>query len=100
MKLDFFLPDYGVVIECQGEQHFVASDFMGGEEKLASLQRRDRLKEALCLEHGINVLYYSDLGYDYPYPVIEDPSLLLEAIYSNGDFDPDSLEDPKLPLEY
>ena len=100
LKLDFFIPEYGVAIECQGEQHFIASDFMGGEEKLLSLQRRDRLKESLCLEHGINILYYSDLGYDYPYPVIEDISLLLEAIYLNGDFDSSALDDPKLPLEF
>lgn len=100
MKLDFFLPDYGVAVECQGEQHFIASDYMGGEEKLLELQHRDRLKEELCSLHGINVLYYSDLGFDYPYPVIEDKGLLLEAIYANGDFDPSALEDPELPLQF
>lgn len=100
MKLDFFLPDYGVAIECQGEQHFFASDFMGGEEKLIKLQNRDSLKENLCLDHGINVLYYSDLGIDYPYPVYEDLSLLLKAIEANGDFDSSLWKDPELPLSF
>lgn len=100
MKLDFFLPDYGVTIECQGEQHFIASDFMGGEEKLRALQRLDLLKEELCTAHGINVLYYSNLGFDYPYFVIEDKSVLLEVIYANGDYDLSVLDDPELPLNW
>ena len=98
LKLDFFLPDYGVAIECQGEQHFVASDYMGGEQKLRDLQDRDALKERLCSEHGINVLYFSDLGFDYPYPVIEDTSFLMQAILANGDFDSSVLEYPELPF--
>lgn len=100
LKLDFFLPDYGVAIECQGEQHFIPSDFMGGEAGLQEVQERDYLKERLCSEHGINTLYYSDLGLDYPYPVIEDKAVLLDAIKSNGEFDPSVLYDPELPLEY
>ena len=26
-KVDFYLPDYKIVIECQGEQHFTPVDF-------------------------------------------------------------------------
>lgn len=100
LKLDFFLPDYGVAIECQGEQHFIASDYMGGEDKLIEVQSRDRLKESLCLSHGVNVLYYSDLDLDYPYPVIENHSILLEAIYANGDFDLSAVDDPELPFSF
>ena len=100
LRLDFFLPDYGVAIECQGVQHFLPSDFMGGEKQLLELQNRDSIKESLCLDHGINVLYYSDLGLDYPYPVYEDLSLLLQAIKANGDFDSDLWKDPELPLSF
>lgn len=100
LKLDFFLPDYGVAVECQGEQHFNPCDYMGGEDALKTIQERDYLKEELCEKHGINVLYYSDLNIDYPYAVIEDKSQLLSAIYANGDFDPSSLYDPELPLEF
>ena len=100
LKLDFFLPDYGIAIECQGEQHFVASTFMGGEAALVELQKRDHLKEQLCVRHGINVFYYSDLDIDYPYPVFEDLSQLLKAIKSNGKFDLSLLSDPELPFEY
>lgn len=100
MKLDFFLPDYGVAVECQGEQHFISSEFMGGDNGLQKVQRRDRLKESLCQVHGINVLYYSDLGIDYPYPVFEDLSFLLKAIFANGDFDKSLLGDPELPLVF
>lgn len=100
LKLDFFLPDYGIAIECQGEQHFFPSDFMGGEQGLKKIQERDYLKEQLCQMHGLNVLYYSDLDIDYPYPVIEDKSLLIQAIENNGDYDPSVLIDPELPLSF
>lgn len=100
MYLDFFLPDYGVAIECQGGQHFVADPFMGGDEGLELIQARDRKKEALCQEHGINVLYYSDYGIEYPYPVFEDISALWVAVENEGDFDPDLWRDPVLPFEF
>lgn len=29
LRLDFYLPDYKVAIECQGEQHFIPVDFAG-----------------------------------------------------------------------
>lgn len=100
MFLDFYLPDYGVVIECQGIQHFEAVDFFGGEEGFERTQLRDKTKKHLCEKHGLKMLYYSDLDVDYPYPVIEDKGLLLEAIYANGDFDPSALEDPELPFQF
>ena len=100
MYLDFFLPEYGVAIECQGEQHFEASEFFGGEEAFIETQKRDEKKEKLCNEHSIAVLYYSDLGIDYPYPVIENPSILLAAIYDNESFDPSLWKDPELPFDF
>jgi len=100
MFLDFYLPDHGVVIECQGLQHFEAIDFFGGEDGFERTKSRDERKRFLCEKHGLKVLYYSDLGLDYPYPVIEDMGILLDAIYSSGDFDPSVLEDPELPLSF
>lgn len=100
MHLDFFLPDYGVAIECQGGQHFFSVDYYGGDKVFKETKKRDLLKEKLCGEHGITVLYYSDLGIAYPYPVIENPTILLGAIYSNGTLDNSKWQDPELPFEY
>jgi hypothetical protein len=82
--LDFFLPDYSVAIECQGEQHFHACDYYGGEAAFRETKKRDLLKRKLCKDHGIRVLYYSDLGIKYPYDVIENLETLLRAIKERG----------------
>ncbi len=84
LRLDFFLPEYGVAIACQGGQHFFSIDYYGGEKGLQSTQERDAQKKELCEKHGIRVLYYSDLGLVYPYFVFEDFEALLHAIKEKG----------------
>lgn len=84
MHLDFFLPDYGVAIECQGGQHFRSVDFYGGDAALQYTIERDTIKKQQCEEHGIRMLYYSDLGIEYPYYVIEDLTVLLKAVQDGG----------------
>ena len=98
--IDFFLPDYGVGIECQGGQHFESIDYFGGDEMFRRTKIRDTLKQRLCKDHGIEIIYYSDIGIDYPYPVIEDPRLLLEAIKARGMVDRSRWKDPELPLDF
>jgi hypothetical protein len=84
MFLDFFLPEYGVAIECQGGQHFAPSDLFGGEEFYKLTVERDAAKKRLCEEHGIRILYYSNAHVEYPYPVFESLRLLLKAIKDKG----------------
>lgn len=98
--LDFFIPKYGVAIECQGEQHFRPLDFFGGKEAFVQAIERDKMKRRLCKGHNIKILYFSDLGIRYPYPVIEEPKQLLDAIYAHGEVDSSIWEDPELPLSF
>ncbi len=101
LSLDFYLPDYNIAIECQGIQHFKPIDFWGGDNSLEQAKKRDALKKQLCEEKGIKVLYFSNLGIKYPYPVIEDTSILLQAILSKGTSDkPLWQPDPELPFTY
>lgn len=79
-ELDFYLPQYNVAIECQGIQHFKEREFF--EESLDIIQKRDERKRILCEEHGIKLLYYSNLGIDYPYEVLENKDELLQKIKS------------------
>ena len=79
-SLDFYLPDYKVGIECQGGQHFFPIDYFGGEDSLIECQKRDKRKFKRCDKHGIKLLYYSNLGIEYPYTVFEDLNLLFEEI--------------------
>ena len=100
MFIDFFIPDYGVGIECQGGQHFESVEFLGGDETFEKTKARDIQKKDLCKEHGIEILYYSDIGIDFPYPVIEDPAVLIDAIKAHGKVDPSQWKDPELPFEF
>lgn len=100
MFLDFFLPDHGVAVECQGEQHFVPIDYFEGEAGYRRTVARDETKKQLCGSHGIQVVYNSDLGIDYPYPVIENLGQLLETIKSHGKVDPGKWKDPELPFNF
>lgn len=62
MHLDFFLPEQGVAIECQGEQHFVPSEFFGGEAMYIDTLARDKAKRELCEAHGIKCYTFQILG--------------------------------------
>lgn len=65
MYLDFFIVDKGIVIECQGEQHFDErhGTFLSPTHKdFAALSERDRLKKMLCEEHGIKMIYVVGCG--------------------------------------
>lgn len=58
LKLDFYLPDYNVGIECQGEQHIIKfSDRRMDEKKFDYIVLRDVKKNKLCFEYGIKLLY-------------------------------------------
>lgn len=50
LKFDFYLPDYNICIEYNGRQHYsvVKNNFFGGEEKLISRQKRDKIKVKFC----------------------------------------------------
>lgn len=55
LSLDFYLHDFNIAIECQGEQHFINRGIM---TKLDEIKFRDALKKELCKEHGVKLVYY------------------------------------------
>lgn len=79
-SLDFYLTDYKIGIECQGEQHFLDDKTFGGYNTYSKILSRDKRKFEKCQENGIKLLYYSNLGIKYPYEVFEDKELLLNKI--------------------
>jgi hypothetical protein len=63
-KLDFFLPEYNVAIECQGEQHYFPVSFGSlSEEKIKlrfkQIKKYDKAKKENCHTNGIRLLYYT-----------------------------------------
>lgn len=56
-RLDVYLPDLGIAIEYQGQQHSEAIDFFGGNDALNRAQERDARKLKLCNDNGVNMVY-------------------------------------------
>ena len=59
-SLDFYIPDYNVGIECQGEQHFFPVEHFGGDDMFKQTLERDKRKKALCEKHGVKLLYFGN----------------------------------------
>ncbi len=87
-RLDFYLPDYNIAIECQGEQHFKPVDFAGRGKVWAKKQfneciERDKLKKIRCESNSVRILYYSNLKEKKSYfneKIITELPVLLENI--------------------
>ena len=86
MYLDFYLNDYNIAIECQGEQHFTIVDFSGHNFKRAEqfyklIKKRDELKKKLCDKHGIEILYFSKFPHE---KMITTTNKLIDEIKKRG----------------
>ena len=60
LYLDFYLPKYNMAIECQGIQHFRPVDFFGGKEYFIKTIERDNIKQQLCENNGIKIIYFTN----------------------------------------
>lgn len=60
LKLDYYLPELNIAIECQGEQHFDIDSRYGNEILLF----RDKLKKDLCDKHGVKIIYFSRFNHE------------------------------------
>lgn len=54
-RFDFYLPKYNACIEYDGEQHFRAVDYFGGEKGFIDAQRRDKEKNKYCIQNNIQL---------------------------------------------
>lgn len=61
-KIDFYLPDYKIAIECQGLQHFKPIEYFGGIEAYNYIHKNDLEKKFICESNGIKMVYvnYND----------------------------------------
>lgn len=56
LRYDFYLPNYNVCIEFDGEQHFSPKEVFGGEEAFLKTQYRDNIKNEYCEQNNIKLL--------------------------------------------
>lgn len=61
--LDVYLPTRNIALEYQGQQHFEAIDFFGGEEGLKQRRELDARKRRLCRKNACTLIEVKD-GYD------------------------------------
>ena len=59
LPFDFWLPDWGLLIEFQGKQHFEAQERFGGELAFQGTSRRDKIKRAWVNSNNLRLLYVS-----------------------------------------
>lgn len=59
-SVDFYLPSYGVAIECQGIQHFKAIGFFGGDNGFTDNLERDLRKNRELFKNGVKIIYIID----------------------------------------
>ena len=65
LSFDFYLPDYNICIEYDGEQHFKPIEFFGGLEKFNKQGNHDNIKTLYCLKNNIKLIrisYFDDIN--------------------------------------
>lgn len=56
-SLDFYFPQHGIAIECQGKQHFGKGGWVKNCD-FNHIFERDKVKYFKCLENNINIVYF------------------------------------------
>lgn len=65
LSCDFLLNDYDIVVECQGEQHFIPISFDSDkskekcDEKYKKVLMCDELKYNMCIKNNLNIIYFT-----------------------------------------
>lgn len=56
LYLDFYIPSFGIAIECQGEQHFKSNSHFFDEKGFENQKKNDKLKKEWCSDNGVSLV--------------------------------------------
>ena len=90
MALDFYLPEYNLAIECQGDQHIYKRDtYYNIEGRFEKRIILDKLKNRLCKKYGIPIIYIfnkrnSKYRLDEQFNHMYDDALFIEDIMKDN----------------
>ena len=57
LKFDFYLPDYNILIEYDGRQHYANGGYWKvGDDDLEKIQKRDKIKNKYCQDNNIKLI--------------------------------------------
>ena len=73
-RFDFYLPDFNLLIEYDGQQHYHSNGGWSNEENLKNVQQRDKEKNEYALSHNIPLIRI---------PYWERDNITLEMLLSN-----------------
>jgi hypothetical protein len=64
LPFDFYLPNYNLCIEYNGEQHYISVNYFGGDEALEKTKIKDNIKRNFCYDNNIGFIEinYLDFG--------------------------------------
>ena len=83
LPFDFYLPDYNILIEYDGEQHFKLSRFGNktkeeAEEDLKKYQYHDKIKNQWCEKNNVKLLRFSYKDYNSLENILKEKILCLK----------------------
>lgn len=64
LRVDFFIPNFNIIIEYNGLQHYTDIDYFGGEKRFLEQKERDTSLRQYCKEHNIKLIEISYKDYD------------------------------------
>jgi len=64
LPFDFYLPEYNLCIEYDGQQHFMGWGWKGDEKSLRIIKIRDSIKTKYCKDNGIKLIRIKYTKYD------------------------------------
>lgn len=64
LSYDFYIPDYNILIEYQGQQHYYPVNFFGGERQFCIQQENDNKKRKYAKDKGMKLLEISYKDYN------------------------------------
>ena len=62
-RLDFYIQDHNVGVECQGGQHFFPVLYFGGDETFETTVTRDIAKASQCDDNGVRLVFITTKKY-------------------------------------
>ena len=78
LPFDFYIPEFNMCIEYQGEQHYRPVSIFGGYDSFKSQIKRDKIKKSYCKLNSIDLLII-------PYWKVQDAEkIIIKRILKEG----------------
>lgn len=81
LSYDFYLPQYNLLIECQGEQHYRPIEYFGGEKQFVIQREHDKRKRNYVENNNYELLEIPYWEYDNVENILNEK---LEEVRQNG----------------